>query len=307
MNTKFLIAVAMSLSLCSCSSDEEIVKPAECAHLNVVLEQLEYESETRAAYVPTGNILYWQNGDAINVYDDKLTTYDQYAFNPAKSLFTTNQTSSAIEGSITYALFPMDLVDYAGWTSHGNRAVINLPTTIVYNSDIENTAIVSGQTLYVAKLPMWGTATGDFGNVTVNLKYLCAVMKLKVSKDKASFVKIASATKPLSGGVEAVIAKNGQTEVEPVIKKGAASLGTRNYVILDLRQMTSDEGYVYVPIIPDTYEDMTVSYTNLEVPVGTDLTKAQIADKDETIWTLLKAYPKTGKAFVRNKVYVVNL
>ena len=297
----------MSVSLFSCSSDEDYIAPTEGAHLNVFVEQLQYEDDTRSAYIPSGNKLFWVPGDAINVYDDKLMTYDEYVFSPEKSLFTTDNTESQIEGTITYALFPMDIVDYSGWTSHGNRAVINLASTIVYNSDMENTTTVSGQTLYTAKLPMWGTASGEFGSVSVNLKYLCAVMKLKVSKDKASFVKIASATKPLSGGVEAVIAKNGQTEAEPVIKKGAASLGTNNYVIVDLRQMTSDEGYVYVPLIPDTYTDLTVSYTNLEVPVGTSLTKAQIADKDETIWTLLKAYPTTGKAFMRNKVYVVNL
>lgn len=306
-NTFFLIAALSSVLLSSCSNDHEPQILSDGASLNVIVEEFQVEGgNTRAVYQPSGNKLSWQTGDAIKVYDDNLRTYDLYSFSPTKRLFSTEATSSDIDGPISYALYPGDQVDYAGWTTYGNRAVMNIPSTIVYDESIENSSIVDGQTLYVGKLPMWGTASGSFGNVTVNLKYLCAVMKLKVKKSKATFVKIASATKPLAGGVEAIIAKNGVTQEEPVIKKGAKSLANFYYVLLDLRQMPSEEGYVYVPIIPDTYDDMIVSYTSLDVPVGTALTNAQIADKDEEIWTELKAYPE-GKQFKRNTVYLVNL
>lgn len=296
----------LSASLYSCSSDDEIVKPSEDAKLNVQVEQLLFEDNTRAGYSSNGNKLYWHGGDAINVYDDKLMTYDEYTFNPVTSLFTTSNTNTEIDGPISYALFPANMVDYAGWTTRGNRAVINLPTTIVYDGSIENTSIVSGQTLYLGRLPMWGTATGSFGSVSIKLKYLCAVMKLKVTKSKATFVKIASATKTLSGGVEAVISKNGVTEQEPTIKKGTGALGAKNYVLLDLRQMPSAEGYVYVPIIPDTYDDLKVLYTTLDIPVGTTMTDAQIADADEMIWSPVKVYP-SGKQFKRSIAYFVGI
>lgn len=309
MNTKvfFFFAALLSVSLLSCSNDNEPeVTPTNNAVLHVEVEELQYEDMTRAAYLPAGNKLYWQNGDGIKVYDNRLLTNDEYTFDSAKGVFSVNIADTNIDGDITYALSPSSIVDYAGWTPKGIRAVIYLQPTIVYDESMENTTIVDGQTLYAGKLPMWGTATGTFGNVTVSLKYLCAVMKLKVNKSKATFVKIASATMPLSGGVEAVIAKNGVTEQEPTIKEGTGALGSNNYVILDLRQMPSAEGYVYVPIIPDTYDDLKVLYTTLDVPVGTNLTNEQIADKDETIWTLQKAYPK-DKQIKRNTVYLVNL
>lgn len=303
----FLFAALSSVSLMSCSNDNEPEATAtNNALLNVVVEELQYEDMTRAAYLPVGNKLYWQNGDGIKVYDNKLLTNDEYTFDSAKRIFSVNTAATNIDGDITYALSPSSIVDYSGWTPRGIRAVIYLQPTIVYDETTENTTIVDGQTLYAAKLPMWGTATGTFGNVMVNLKYLCAVMKLKVNKSKATFVKIASATMPLSGGVEAVIAKNGVIAGEPTIKEGTGALGSKNYVILDLRQMPSAEGYVYVPIIPDTYDDLKVLYTTLDVPVGTNLTNDQITDKDEKIWTLQKAYPE-GKQIKRNTVYLVNM
>ena len=301
----FLFAVLSFVSLSSCSNDNEPeITAINSAILNVEVEQLQNEDMTRAAYLPVGNKLYWLNGDGIQVYDNILTTYDNYTFDPAKKRFISDGTNTNIDGDITYALSPSSIVDYAGWTSKGNRAVINLPSTIVYDESMETN--VDGQILYASKLPMWGTATGTFGNVMVNLKYLCAVMKLKVTKSKATFVKIASATKTLSGGVEAVISKNGVTEQEPTIKKGTGALGAKNYVLIDLRQMPSAEGYVYVPIIPDTYDDLKVLYTTLDIPVGTTMTDVQIADADEMIWSPVKVYP-SGKQFKRNIAYFVGI
>jgi len=304
-----LMLTAVLTVFASCSSDELETRnsnqqPSK-GGLTVQVENLLTEnSQSRSAYNPTGNKLTWQKGDMLNVYDEELTTYDEYGFSTTDKAFTPNRKESDIDGTISYALFPAQQVDYAGWTSKGNRAVINLPTTIVYNEDFED--VSNGTTIYYSRLPMWGTATGNFGNVHVDLKYLSGVMKVKIDRSKATFVKIASAVKPLSGGFEAVIAKDGVTEAEPIVQQGGKSLGTQKYIIIDLRQMTSEKGYVYVPVIPDTYDDLTVSYTDLEVESGKDLTKAQIADKEEAIWKNLKIYP-AGKQIKRGTAYAVNM
>lgn len=299
-------AVTLSV-LCGCNSDEpENMTDSANGTLNILVEDLHNDGQTRSAYNPSGNKISWQKGDMLNVYDNELMTYDEYTFSSAKKAFVTDAEKSNIEGTISYALFPMQQVDYAGWTSKGNRAVINLPTTIVYDDTTEDAASISGTTLYASRLPMWGTATGTFGSVTVNLKYLTAVMKLKVNKSKATFVKIYSAVKPLSGGFEAVIAKDGQTETEPILKQGGKSLGTQKYVIIDLRKMPSSEGYVYLPIISDTYDDLTVATTTLSVAEGESLTKAQITDKDEVVWKTLMKY-SSGKKMNRGTAYLVTL
>jgi len=303
-------AVASLLAIfCSCSSSDDLREPANNSknRLQVEVEGLQNEDGTRSAYEADGNKLYWQTGDVINVYDEILTTYDPYAFSSSEKAFVTDAAQSYIDGTISYAMYPGNLVDYAGWTAQGIRAVMSLATPIVVGADSEDVTTAAGKTLYKGNLPMWGTATGTFGMVHVSLKYLTAVMKLKLNNvaGHASFIKISSSM-PLSGGFEAKVASSGKVmDPDAVLKKGTSALATKNYMIVDLRKVASTSTTVYVPIIPETYDDLEVSYTNKEVAAGKTLTTASINGTDGTEWMKMKEFPKS-KQLKRNTVYVVD-
>lgn len=307
INVFLAVASAMMMTM-GCNSTDEVTEIEKKQQpLTVSVEQLQDEPTTRSAIDANGNTLYWQTGDVINVYDEILTTYDEYSFSPSDRAFVTKADNSYIDGTISYALYPGNLVDYAGWTSSGIRAVMSLATPIIAGDSKEDKTTVAGKTLYTSNLPMWGTANGTFGQVYVSLKYLTAVLKLNLENvvGNATFIKVTS-SKPLSGGFEAVIASSTKVmNPDAVLKKGAESLATKNYVVVDLRGVTSAKTTVYVPIIVDTYDDLTVSYTNKQVDAKKTLSSTSIKGTDGTEWTVIKTYPE-GKQMKRNTAYSVS-
>ena len=258
---------------------------------------------TRSVYDPDGNRIYWQEGDIIRVYDRNLMLYDAYQFDPAQDAFVCNKAESDISGTISYALSPETLTDFGSWNDGVCTAVMTIPSTYVYDASSE--AELGGTRLFAANMPMWGKAGGTFGNVQITLKYLSAILKLRLNgaKGNVTFLKL-SASKPVSGAFEAVIARNRVANNDAVLQKGAKSLATKNYIIVDLRQMPQTDAVIYLPLIAGTYSDLTLSYTTKVVAADESLTAASISGEDGTVWTVLKAFAE-GKEMKRNVAYVL--
>ena len=153
---------------------------------------------------------------------------------------------------------------------------------------------------------MWGIASGEFGNISLSMKYLSGVMMLNLKgvKDKASYIKISSEDMPLSGGLEIIVAdKKGVVNNDCQLQEGTSSLSTNNYIIVDLRAVPNSDAVVYLPIVPAVYNDLTVSYTKGTLSYDDDgnLIESSI---DGVEWKAIKTYAK-GKQIKRGTGYKV--
>lgn len=309
---KTLITAFVLAALTACSSDDIPEANNDVVNGNlqeIEIESLVYEDEnnTRSAYDAATNQLYWQQGDYICVYEKNLYDCDVYAFQSTQKAFMPMAEQTNITTSAAYALTPEDYVYMPGWTSKGVKAIFQMPSIYVYDSSCKDVTTASGKTLYRGNLPMWGTVSGEFGNISLNMKYLSAVMKLNLKgvKDKATYIKVSSETMPLSGGLEIVVAdKKGVVNENCKLQEGTASLSAKEYILVDLRKVPESDAIVYLPIVPDVYDDLTISYTNGSLTYNDEgiLDEASI---DGVEWKVIKAYAK-GKQMKRGYGYNVN-
>lgn len=309
-NQIFLMTYVLA-AMTACSSDdipENVVPSGDNSVLNVEVESLQYEDDdaTRSAYDAANNQLYWQQGDRICVYEKNLYDCDVYSFQASQRAFVPVESETNITTEATYALAPEEYVYMPGWTTKGVKAIFQMPSLVVYNSSSEDVSTASGKTLYSGNLPMWGKATGDFGNISLSMKYLSAVMRLnlKGAKGKVTYVKVSSESIPLSGGLEIVIAdKKRVTNENCQLQEGTSSLSTKGYILVDLRSAPSNDAIVFLPIVPAEYDDLTVSYT--DGYLGYDEDGNLVEDSiDDVVWKTIKVYPK-GKQMKRGGGYSV--
>lgn len=308
---KVFFAPIMLMAFMGCGNDdisEVVEQPSSNNGVNIEIESLQLEDEngTRSAYNTTNNRLYWQQGDRIGVYEKNLYECDIYSFQASQRAFVPADAATNISTSSAFALYPYDLVYMPGWTTKGVKAIIQLPSVVVYNAKSEDASTASGKNLYKGDLPMWGLATGEFGNMSLNMKYLSAVMKLTLKgvKDKATYVKVSSESKPLSGGLEIVVAdKKGVVNENCQLQEGTSALSTNNYIIVDLRSVPKSDAIVFLPIVPGEYNDLTVSYIDGDLSYDEEgvLEEESIGNVE---WKLIKEYTK-GKQMKRGSGYSV--
>lgn len=311
MQNKTLITAFVLTALTACSNNDMVGenKPTVNQSMqDIKVESLMYEDEsgTRSAYDVSTNQLYWQQGERIGVYEKNLYDCDIYTFQASQRAFVPMDGASNISTSAAYALYPYDMVYMPGWTTKGVKAIMQLPSVVVYNAKSEDASTASGKNLYKGDLPMWGLATGEFGNMSLNMKYLSAVMKLTLKgvKDKATYVKVSSESKPLSGGLEIVVAdKKGVVNENCQLQEGTSALSTNNYIIVDLRSVPKSDAIVFLPIVPGEYNDLTVSYTDGDLSYDEEgvLEEESIGNVE---WKLIKEYTK-GKQMKRGSGYSV--
>ena len=307
----FPLALA-AFALASCSSDDLLSNGSvqeQKGALNVEVAPLEDgEGVTRAANVASAdNAIDWQSGDQINVYDEDLSRFDEYTFQTnIFGLKNASQAASNIKGTMTYALFPADRVDYHGWNpDEGAKAVITIPEKIVYNSATEYQT-VDNKTAYVSNLPMFGTVKSGstFGNVTVDLKWLTAVLRIQLNDAFAnlSYLKIETDVEhPITGAFEALL-----EAAKPALQVGTGALTKGNIMYIDVRKVPAALSYIYVPVVAGSYQKFTVSTAalagneNVEDPstiaswtVLRDLTTG-FTFNSGAIYRITKAYDLTG-------------
>ena len=265
-----LMPVALAaFALASCSSDDlfsdgakqQKVKDGLTVNVETLMD--EGSSITRQGNVATGNGVVWEVGDLINVYDDKLAIYDEYAFDGGKFAGINDPDESRI-ASTQFALFPADRVDYAGWTAaEGAKAVMRIPQLIIYDEESEFQTS-DKKDVYVSNLPMWGTATGTYPEAEVDLKFLTSVLKINIKNafaNNITFLKVETQdATPISGAFEAIL--NAADPTAAKLQKGLSSLTNSNAIYVDLRNVPSYMTYIYLPIIAGHYDYMKVGVTS---------------------------------------------
>lgn len=258
-----------AFALASCSSDDlfsdgakqQKVKDGLTVNVETLMD--EGSSITRQGNVATGNGVVWEVGDLINVYDDKLAIYDEYAFDGGKFAGINDPDESRI-ASTQFALFPADRVDYAGWTAaEGAKAVMRIPQLIIYDEESEFQTS-DKKDVYVSNLPMWGTATGTYPEAEVDLKFLTSVLKINIKNafaNNITFLKVETQdATPISGAFEAIL--NAADPTAAKLQKGLSSLTNSNAIYVDLRNVPSYMTYIYLPIIAGHYDYMKVGVTS---------------------------------------------
>lgn len=308
---KVFFAPIMLMAFMGCGNDdisEVVEQPSSNNGVNIEIESLQLEDEngTRSAYNTTNNRLYWQQGDRIGVYEKNLYECDIYSFQASQRAFVPADAATNISTSSAFALYPYDLVYMPGWTTKGVKAIMQLPSVVAYNAKSEDVTTASGKNLYSGNLPMWGSASGEFGNMSLKMKYLSAVMKLNLKdvKGKVTYVKVSSETMPLSGGLEIIVAdKKGVVNENCQLQEGTSALSTNNYIIVDLRSVPKSDAIVFLPIVPGEYNDLTVSYTDGDLSYDEEgvLEEESIGNVE---WKLIKEYTK-GKQMKRGSGYSV--
>lgn len=270
---KLIPAALAVVALASCSNDELFGEKAEVVQkvkdgLTVQVEDLNGASTRQANATYNKHSVVWEEGDQINVYDNKLTLYDEYKFVENEKKFKGDNEEGATRISSTqYALFPADRVDYAGWSSEGTKTVMRIPEIIFYDEESE---FGSGTNYaYVSNLPMWGTATGTYPEAEVSLHYLTGVLRLNIQNafaQEANFVKIESQDdQPISGAFQAILSEGTTVKTEAQLEQGSAALQTDNAIYIDLRNAPSYITNLYIPIIARYYDYLKVGITNIEL------------------------------------------
>lgn len=270
---KLIPAALAVVALASCSNDELFGEKAEVVQkvkdgLTVQVEDLDGASTRQANAAFNGHGVVWEEGDQINVYDNKLTMYDEYKFVKDEKKFKgVNKEGATRISSTQYALFPADRVDYAGWESKGTKAVMRIPEIIFYDEESE---FGSGKNYaYVSNLPMWGTASGSYPEAEVSLHYLTGVLRLNLQNafaKEANFIKIESQDdQPISGAFQAYLSEGSTVKDEAYLEQGTAALQTANAIYIDLRNAPSYITNLYIPIIARYYDYLKVGYSNIEL------------------------------------------
>lgn len=299
---KLIPAVLAGIALAGCSSDDLYTngeQPIEYTanDLEVNFTPFEEEGIMRAAW-SNNQLSTFQDGDAIRVYDETLTTFDKYTFGDGK--FTKGDGTRI--GTPKFALFPSKYVSYGEWKENGDViAVIQVPSVIKYDATSE---IAQGDEIaYVSEVPAFGTPTDKGTHLAVeDLTALTAVYRVTLNgiKGNHNFLKIQAANSNLSGKFDAVL-----TADKPQLVQSPDLVG-KNYIIVDLQSVPSTRTVLYIPIIPGEYPEasnqFTVQVSNDADAAWTDEAKAN----PETVVETADAWMNLDPAVTGDKTFKVN-
>lgn len=310
-----LMPVALAaFALASCSSDDlfsdgakqQKVKDGLTVNVETLMD--EGSSVTRQGNVATGNGVVWEVGDLINVYDNKLAIYDEYAFDGGKFAGINDPDETRI-ASTQFALFPADRVDYAGWRDGKTKAVMRIPQLVIYDEESEFQTGDPKKDVYVSNLPMWGTATGTYPEAEVSMKFLTSVLKVNIVNafaNNITFLKVETQDEtPISGAFEATL--DAENPDDAKLGDGATSLTTSNVMYVDLRNVPSYMTYIYLPIIARHYDYMKVMVTSAQateasaLEENSDLIVADLEKLPAAEWTTIRNW-EAGVDFTKSSV-----
>lgn len=287
---QFAFAALAAFTFVSCSSDDLFGNGDKLAQqkkrgLTVGVEEMIDPLTTRAAMVPTddnnGEHL-WQLKDEIRVYDDALTKYDVYAYDG--KIFASTEETNIIKNP-TYAVFVPKTggAELTKWewvhdTKNSEITYTISPEDWTWAEDFESAG--GDKVAYLSNLPMWGTVEEKDGELSADLKYLTAIMKINLVNVKENIKAIIvegwedkEGTHPvqMTGEFKAVLeTKDGpklDTQLEPTMEDatGYNKITVKLYdEETEEYKATQNSSYLFIPIIPRTYGKLTVSYINDE-------------------------------------------
>ena len=172
---------------------------------------------------------------------------------------------------------------YIDRASRMTRVDVEIPEVLVYNAESE-AKNEAGNNLYACNLPAFGYASKNAaGYVEVkNLRYMTAILKLDLEKvvSNASWLMIVNygqdgtvavpgqaglttnqimngiyaegntSWKPLSGQLTAILYPEESMRKETKLEVLDDQLPIKPYMLVDLREVSSNESHIYIPIIP---------------------------------------------------------
>ena len=314
---KFTTAALALVALASCSNDDllgtsQTLEGQAGNALKVEIEDLVDPVTTRAAYVPDGtsNKLYWQNWDAIRVYDDALLKNDTYVFSEKRGTFENNSKDNV--KTPVYA-FTDDNFQSGAWDSDKDQVYVSYTISDSPAAGVDDeVASTKGNKVkaYEFSIPMWGEAKSEDGKVSVSMKYLTGVLRVQLTQLPSDVAQIrvrgyldqaCNNTAPMTGDFKAVVSEDDEINPDaqlvkyPITESPSATYGNElkvNFSDWDVEEwdaVRKDGGYVYFPLIAQDYGALLFEY------------KATGASG----WTLIK---KTKPVSVkRGNVYRMNI
>lgn len=202
---KFTTAAAALVALASCSNEDlfEGQKSASVAYeqgdLIVNVEQVKGEVTTRAISNEDMTVVNWEKSDFIKVYDGELHKWDRYGFNGSKFVIEGEQDLTNAQ----YALYPFGFDGPSGigssvdggvistnWSKGGKTtATMEIPQVLNY----KESELTDGTIAYWCALPQWGTVSSTDGKLETNLKYMTAILRIRlanVNPDDVPYLRI---------------------------------------------------------------------------------------------------------------------
>ena len=287
---KLTTAALALVTFASCSNDllgsDSAAEAGQTGKALVVeMEDLIDRASTRAAFVPNGtaNQLYWQQGDQIQVYDEALLKHDDYNFvkkrgtfeNFANDYVKTPAFAFTNDGSSTLTGQQWDNVKNQVWVEYTIS-----PT--VWNGIDKDIASTKGNEVkaYEFSAPMWGEATKTDAGVSVNLKYLTAMMRIELGQlpvDRPQIRVSAYADQAcknplwITGSFKAVVSEDDEINPDAQLNsiKGGGSVANGNRMTISFDGYDADEweairkdgGFVYLPLIAQEYGALVFEYS----------------------------------------------
>ena len=268
------------------------------------------------------NVLLWEDGDYITVWNKDLTRYDFYQFDEAAGSFVLPANETAYVDEPTFALFNDGTGEEGnnhiysetgyetsnpGWKRATNKTTIemNIPQTIRCKE-----VDADGELAYLSNLPMWGTAEMDGETVKASLGYMTAILKIKLANVPGNAktlvvkgYKDVSASKPaqLTGNFIAIVEENNTVKSSAALEVIDADYASEdnNYIWVDLTEEKSKQSVIYIPIVAAKYGKLQVYTTTNAINYVND-GPATLND-EAAKRTVVKIY--TSKEFARGKVY----
>lgn len=291
MNKIFkFIPIALGLvAMASCTNDDflgeksAVLSEAGGDAANVTVEDL-YPNMRSAHTASKG--LKWVDGDQFRVYDAELSKYDTYEYTNATSAYTRKYTTQRVaDDAISRAVFPSN---YVSWTNYDEatgdvKVVMTIPDKITYNGSSEKD--YAGTLAYLSNIPMQGPASYDeeygakLGNDTEKISYMTGIVAVTLDnvQTKATWLKL-EADKAIAGSFEATIEKGA---VLKEANDGVITTPTKA-IYVNIANAPRSRAIVYLPVIAQTYGDLTVSFATDEVADPTTIAPAS--------WELIKQF-----------------
>ena len=289
---KLTTAALALVTFASCSNDllggDSAVEAGQPGKALVVeMEELVDQASTRAAFVPNGtaNQFYWTAGDVIQVYDEALLKNDNYDFVPKRGTFENFAADNVKAPAFAFATDYYCQLTTHQWDSKKNQVYVEYKINAGAESGLnQEIASTKGNEVraYMFSAPLWGEATKTDAGVSVNLKYLTAMLRIQMDQLPASSTQFRvrafadqACKNPIaiSGKFKAVISEddevNPDAQLEPI--KGTTD-NEDNTLNIDFSSWVEEDptiwesirkegGYVYLPLIAQEYGALVFEYS----------------------------------------------
>ena len=313
---KFTSAAAALVMLASCSNDDLFegqnagTVAYEQGDLIVNVEPVKGPVSTRAISNEDMTVVNWEKTDYIKVYDGELHKWDRYGFNGSKFVIDGDQDLAEAQ----YALYPFGYdadseigdqfmtdgsVQATHWSKGGKTtATMYIPNILQYREG----KLADGTIAYYCALPQWGTVSSTDGKLETNLKYMTAILRIKlanVDPSKVSYLRIRAfkdeaLTKEIALSGDFVATLDTENPENTALTERLAT----SPLYVNLYGVEASNSVVFVPIVPCTNAIIVIDYL-------TGLGDNFDSPDDDVKSTLKEAVTKklSQKNYVRGTLY----